>query len=161
MLRGGQSRQRAAGLDRQQRAGKPWFVWWNATRMHFRTHVKAENRGISGQDEYSDGMVEHDRQVGQLLKKLDDLGIAGNTIVFYSTDNGPHYNTWPDAGTTPFRSEKNSNWEGAYRVPAFARWPGKWQAGVTLNGIVAHEDWMPDLPRGSRHAGCEGAPEKG
>ncbi|MFY9991273.1 MAG: arylsulfatase [Rhodoplanes sp.] len=130
-------------IDRQQRAGKPWFVWWNATRMHFRTHVKAENRGISGQDEYSDGMVEHDRQVGQLLKKLDDLGIAGNTIVFYSTDNGPHYNTWPDAGTTPFRSEKNSNWEGAYRVPAFARWPGKWQAGVTLNGIVAHEDWMP------------------
>ncbi len=136
----------AAALDfieRQHQAGKPWFVWWNATRMHFRTHVKAENRGISGQDEYSDGMVEHDRQVGQLLKKLDDLGIADNTIVFYSTDNGPHYNTWPDAGTTPFRSEKNSNWEGAYRVPAFARWPGKWQAGATLNGIVAHEDWLP------------------
>jgi arylsulfatase len=130
-------------IDRQNKAGKPFFVWWNGTRMHFRTHVKPELRGISGQDEYSDGMVEHDRHVGMLLKKLDDLGIADNTIVFYSTDNGPHYNTWPDAGTTPFRSEKNSNWEGAYRVPAFARWPGKWQAGVTLNGIVAHEDWMP------------------
>ena len=125
------------------KARKPFFVWWNGTRMHFRTHVKPEHRGISGQDEYSDGMVEHDQHVGMLLKKLDDLGISDNTIVYYSTDNGPHYNTWPDAGTTPFRSEKNSNWEGAYRVPAFARWPGKWQAGVTLNGIVAHEDWMP------------------
>jgi arylsulfatase len=130
-------------IDRQHKAGKPFFVWWNGTRMHFRTHVKPELRGISGQDEYSDGMVEHDRHVGILLKKLDDLGIADNTIVFYSTDNGPHFNTWPDAANTPFRSEKNSNWEGAYRVPAFARWPGHWQAGVTLNGIVAHEDWMP------------------
>jgi arylsulfatase len=111
--------------------------------MHFRTHVKAENRGKSGQDEYSDGMVEHDGHVGQLLKLIDDLGIANDTIVFYSTDNGPHYNSWPDAGTTPYRSEKNSNWEGAYRVPAFVRWPGKFPAGVTLNGIVSHEDWMP------------------
>jgi arylsulfatase len=136
----------AAALDfieRQHKAGKPFFAWWNGTRMHFRTHVKAANRGISGQDEYSDGMVEHDRHVGQLLRKLDDLGIAKDTIVFYSTDNGPHYNTWPDAGTTPFRSEKNSNWEGAYRVPAFIRWPGKFPAGETLNGIVAHEDWLP------------------
>jgi arylsulfatase len=130
-------------IDRQHKAGKPWFVWWNGTRMHFRTHVKAANRGISGQDEYSDGMIEHDRHVGELLKKVADLGIANDTIILYSTDNGPHYNTWPDAGTTPFRSEKNSNWEGAYRVPAFARWPGKWQAGVTLNGLAAHEDWMP------------------
>ena len=130
-------------IQRQTRAGKPFFVWWNATRMHFRTHVKAENRGISGQDEYSDGMVEHDRHVGELLKLVDDLGIGNNTVVFYSTDNGPHYNTWPDAGTMPFRSEKNSNWEGAYRVPAFARWPGKFPAGVTLNGLVSHEDWLP------------------
>jgi arylsulfatase len=129
-------------IERQHKAGVPFFCWWNGTRMHFRTHVKAEHRGISGQDEYSDGMVEHDRHVGLLLKKLDDLGIANDTIVFYSTDNGPHYNTWPDAGTTPFRSEKNSNWEGAYRVPAFARWPGRFLAGETLNGIVAHEDWM-------------------
>jgi arylsulfatase len=130
-------------IKRQHAAGKPFFTWWNATRMHFRTHVKAENRGKSGQDEYSDGMVEHDGHVGELLKLIDDLGIANNTIVFYSTDNGPHYNSWPDAGTTPFRSEKNSNWEGAYRVPAFVRWPGKFPAGVTLNGIVAHEDWLP------------------
>jgi arylsulfatase A-like enzyme len=130
-------------IQRQTKAGKPFFCWWNATRMHFRTHVKQERIGASGQDEYSDGMVEHDGHVGALLAALDDLGIADNTIVLYSTDNGPHYNTWPDAGTTPFRSEKNSNWEGAYRVPAFARWPGKFPAGTTLNGIVAHEDWLP------------------
>lgn len=130
-------------IQRQVKAGKPFFCWWNATRMHFRTHVKAEHRGISGQDEYSDGMVEHDAQVGELLKLLDELGIANNTIVQYSTDNGPHYNAWPDAATTQFRSEKNSNWEGAYRVPAFIRWPGHFPAGVTLNGIVAHEDWLP------------------
>jgi arylsulfatase len=123
--------------------GKPFFCWWNGTRMHFRTHVKEDHRGISGQDEYSDGMVEHDMHVGELLQLLDELGIAENTIVLYSTDNGPHYNTWPDAGTTPFRSEKNSNWEGAYRVPAFVRWPGHFLSGVTLNGIVAHEDWLP------------------
>ena len=95
-------------IDQQHKAGKPFFVWWNATRMHFRTHVKAENRGKSGQDEYTDGMVEHDAMVGELLKKLDELGIADDTVVMYSTDNGPHYNTWPDAGNTPFRSEKNS-----------------------------------------------------
>jgi arylsulfatase len=130
-------------IQRQHKAGKPFFCWWNATRMHFRTHVKAEHRGRSGQDEYSDGMVEHDGHVGELLKLVDDLGIANDTIVFYSTDNGPHYNTWPDAGNTPFRSEKNSNWEGAYRVPAFVRWPGRFPAGTTLNGIVAHEDWLP------------------
>lgn len=130
-------------IERQAKAGKPFFVWWNGTRMHFRTHVKAENRSKSGQDEYSDGMVEHDAHVGVLLKVIDDLGLANDTIVMYSTDNGPHYNTWPDAGTTPFRSEKNSNWEGAYRVPAFVRWPGHFLADTTLNGIVAHEDWLP------------------
>src|SRR5262245_55309411 len=130
-------------VTRQQKASQPFFCWWKATRMHFRTHVKESNRGKSGQDEYSDGMVEHDGQVGELLRLIDDLKIADDTIVFYSTDNGPHYNSWPDAGTTPFRSEKNSNWEGAYRVPAFVRWPGKFPAGVTLNGIVAHEDWLP------------------
>jgi arylsulfatase len=126
-------------------ADEPFFVWWNGTRMHFRTHVREEHTGISGRsgDEYHDGMVEHDMHVGELLALLDELGIANDTVVMYSTDNGPHYNTWPDAGTTPFRSEKNSNWEGAYRVPAFVRWPGNWQEGVTLNGIVAHEDWLP------------------
>jgi arylsulfatase len=140
-------------LERSVKSNTPTFLWWNATRMHFRTHVKAENRGKSGQDEYSDGMVEHDAQVGILLKAIDDLGIANNTIVMYSTDNGPHYNTWPDAGTTPFRSEKNSNWEGAYRVPTFVRWPGHWPAGTTLNGIVAHEDWLPTF------AAVAGAPD--
>ncbi|MEI2726186.1 MAG: arylsulfatase [Verrucomicrobiota bacterium] len=130
-------------IQRATKAGTPFFVWWNGSRMHFRTHVKAEHRGISGQDEYSDGMVEHDLHVGELLKLIDDLGLANDTIVQYSTDNGPHYNTWPDAGTTPFRGEKNSNWEGAYRVPCFIRWPGHFPAGTTLNGIVSHEDWFP------------------
>ncbi|MFT6556463.1 arylsulfatase [Sneathiella sp.] len=132
-------------IKRQAKADKPFFVWWNGTRMHFRTHVKPELRGISGQDEYSDGMVEHDMHVGQLLDLIDELGLADDTIVMFSTDNGPHYNTWPDAGTMPFRGEKNSNWEGAYRVPAFVRWPGKLPAGKTLNGIVSHEDWLPTL----------------
>ena len=132
-------------IQRQQKAGKPFFCWWNATRMHFRTHVKKEHEGLSGPEgnEYQDGMVEHDMQVGQFLKLLDDLGIANDTLVFYSTDNGPHFNTWPDSGTTIFRSEKNSNWEGAYRVPAFVRWPGQFPAGSVLNGIVSHEDWLP------------------
>jgi arylsulfatase len=132
-------------IKRQHQEGKPFYCWWNATRMHFRTHVKKEHTGLAGPsgDEYHDGMVEHDLHVGELLKLLDELGLAKDTIVVYSTDNGPHYNTWPDGGTTPFRSEKNSNWEGAYRVPAFVRWPGKFPAGTTLNGIVAHEDWLP------------------
>lgn len=132
-------------ITRQNKAGKPFFCWWNGTRMHFRTHVKEEHTGISGKsgNEYHDGMVEHDMHVGQLLDLLDELDIVNSTIVYYSTDNGPHYNTWPDAGTTPYRSEKNSNWEGAFRVPAFVRWPGRFLKGRTLNGIVAHEDWLP------------------
>ncbi|HET7291053.1 MAG TPA: arylsulfatase [Vicinamibacteria bacterium] len=148
-------------IQRQHKAGKPFFCWWNGTRMHFRTHVKAEHRGISGQDEYSDGMVEHDMHVGELLRLIDDLGLAGDTIVFYSTDNGPHYNTWPDAGTMPFRSEKNSNWEGAYRVPAFVRWPGHFPAGVTLNGVVAHEDWLPTFAAAAGEPGVKDKLRKG
>lgn len=140
-------------IKRQHEAGEPFFCWWNGTRMHFRTHVKEEHIGISGQDEYGDGMVEHDMHVGELLALLDELGIADDTIVMYSTDNGPHYNTWPDAGTTPFRSEKNSNWEGAFRVPCFIKWPGKFPAGTTLNGIVSHEDWLPTF------AAIAGAPD--
>jgi arylsulfatase A-like enzyme len=139
-------------IKRKHAAGEPFFCWWNGTRMHFRTHVRDEHRH-KGNDEYTDGMIEHDAQVGELLDLLDELGIADNTIVFYSTDNGPHYNTWPDAGTTPFRSEKNSNWEGAYRVPAFVRWPGHFPVGKTLNGIVAHEDWLPTF------AAAAGAPD--
>jgi arylsulfatase len=150
-------------IQRQVKDGKPFFTWWNATRMHFRTHVKAANTGIAGKDgdEYHDGMVEHDGHVGELLKLLDDLKIADNTIVFYSTDNGPHFNTWPDAGTTPFRSEKNSNWEGAYRVPAFARWPGHFPAGTTLNGIVAHEDWLPTFAAAAGDTEIKGKLAKG
>ena len=132
-------------MERQAKAKKPFFVWWNGTRMHFRTHVKPELRGISGQDEYADGMVEHDRHVGQILAKIDQLGLADNTIVFYSTDNGPHMNTWPDAAMTPFRNEKNSNWEGAMRVPAMARWPGKIKPGTVSNDIMHHMDWLPTL----------------
>jgi arylsulfatase len=137
-----------AALDfirKQHEEGTPWFVWWSGTRMHFRTHVKEELRGISGQDEYSDGMVEHDMHIGHFLELLDELGIADNTIVFYSTDNGPHMNTWPDAAMTPFRGEKNTNWEGGWRVPAMVRWPGHIQAGNWSNEIMHHMDWLPTL----------------
>jgi len=130
-------------IREQHKAGKPWFVWWNGTRMHFRTHVKPELRGISGQDEYSDGMVEHDRHIGKFLDLLDELKIADNTIVFYSTDNGPHMNTWPDAAMTPFRGEKNTNWEGGWRVPAMVRWPGHIEADSVSNEIMHHMDWLP------------------
>jgi arylsulfatase len=136
----------AAAIDFIKRAnasGTPFYVWWNGTRMHFRTHVKPELRGISGQDEYSDGMVEHDMHVGQLLAVLDELGIADNTIVHYSTDNGPHMNTWPDAGSSPFFGEKNTNWEGGWRVPSMVRWPGKIEAGSVSNEIMHHMDWLP------------------
>ncbi len=138
----------AAAIDFMRRSneqGKPFFVWWNGTRMHFRTHVKDELRGISGQDEYADGMVEHDMHVGQLLDVVDELGITDNTIVFYSTDNGPHMNTWPDAGWSPFQGEKNTNWEGGWRVPAMVRWPGKIAEGSVTNEIVHHMDWLPTL----------------
>ncbi len=138
----------AASIDfmtRQVQANKPFFVWWNGTRMHFRTHVKEELRGISGQNEYSDGMVEHDMHVGKLLKALDDLKVADNTIVFYSTDNGPHMNSWPDAAMTPFRGEKNTNWEGGWRVPAMVKWPGHIKPGTWSNEIMHHLDWMPTL----------------
>ncbi|MGE3820204.1 MAG: arylsulfatase [Isosphaeraceae bacterium] len=132
-------------IKRQNAAGKPFFCWWNGTRMHFRTHVKEERRsppGFSARTEYADGMVEHDMHVGKLLKTLDDLGIADDTIVLYTTDNGPHMNSWPDGAMTPFRSEKNTNWEGAFRVPAALRWPGKIKAGSVSNEIVSGHDWM-------------------
>ena len=132
-----------AFIEKAQKEGKPWFIWWSGTRMHFRTHVKDELRGISGQDEYADGMVEHDMHIGKFLDKLEELGIADNTIVFYSTDNGPHYNTWPDAAATPFRGEKNTNWEGGWRVPSMVRWPGKIKPGQWNNEVVHHMDWMP------------------
>jgi len=132
-------------MKRQQAAGKPFFVWFNATRMHLRTHVRAEHRGRfkHGDSEYIDGMIEHDETIGKLLKALDDLGIANDTIVLYSSDNGPHMNTWPDGAMTPFRSEKNTNWEGAYRVPMLVRWPGVIQAGTVTNELMSHNDWLP------------------
>jgi arylsulfatase len=125
----------------------PFFVWLNTTHMHFRTHLKDGSRGKAGrwQSEYHDTMCDHDELVGSVLDFLDEHGLAESTIVMYSTDNGPHMNTWPDAGMTPFRNEKNSNWEGAYRVPAMVRWPGRIPAGQVLNGIVSHNDWFVTL----------------
>ena len=140
----------AAAIDfmkRQQTAGKPFFTWFNATRMHLRTHVRAEHRGRykHGDSEYIDGMQEHDDTVGTLLKALDDMGLANDTIVIYSSDNGPHMNSWPDGAMTWFRSEKNTNWEGAFRVPCLVRWPGNIKPGTVSNEIMSHNDWIPTL----------------
>jgi len=134
-------------IQRMNKAGKPAFVWVNFTHMHFRTHTKQESIGQAGrwQGPYHDTMIDHDKNVGQILKVLDDLGIADNTFVMYSTDNGPHMNSWPDGAMTPFRNEKNSNWEGAYRVPAMVRWPGHIKPGSVSNEIIAHLDWLPTL----------------
>ena len=140
----------AAAIDfmtRQVRANRPFFTWMNTTRMHAFTHVRESMRGQSGMpgNEYADGMIEHDGDVGKLLKAVDDLGIANNTIVVYSTDNGPNQWSWPDAATTQFRSEKDTNWEGAFRVPAMIRWPGRIKAGEISNDIVSGLDWFPTL----------------
>ena len=132
-------------IDQAHAANKPFFVWFNSTRMHYYTHVKDDSLGRSGQGFYNDGMLEHDDHVGALLNKLDELGIADNTIVFYSTDNGVHYNQWPDAGITPYRGEKNTNWEGGFRVPAMVRWPGRIKAGQVSNNVMSHLDWVPTL----------------
>jgi len=134
-------------IQRESKANKPFFAWVNFTHMHFRTHTKPASLGQAGrwQSPYHDTMIDHDKNVGTVLKALDDLGIADNTFVMYSTDNGPHMNSWPDGGMTPFRNEKNSNWEGAYRVPAMVRWPGKIKPGQVSNEMVAHHDWLPTL----------------
>lgn len=134
-------------IKRQNAAGKPAFVWVNFTHMHLRTHTKPKSIGQAGrwQSPYHDTMIDHDQNVGEVLKVLDDLKIADNTFVMYSTDNGPHMNSWPDGAMTPFRNEKNSNWEGAYRVPAMLRWPGKIKPGAISNQIVAHLDMLPTL----------------
>ncbi|MCI0784134.1 MAG: arylsulfatase [Chloroflexi bacterium] len=132
-------------IDRKTSEETPWFLWFNTTHMHLRTRVKPESRGQSGrwQSEYHDTMIDHDNVIGALLDKLDELGIAENTIVMYGTDNGPHANSWPDGATTPFRSEKNTNWEGAFRLPAMIRWPGHIPAGVVTNEIVSALDMLP------------------
>ena len=134
-------------IKRQHTAGTPFFVWCNFTHMHLYTHAKPESRGQAGlwQSEYHDVMIDHDKNVGTVLDVLDELGIDEDTIVIYSTDNGPHRNTWPDGGMTPFRSEKDTNWEGAFRVPEMIRWPGKIKAGVISNDIIQHHDWLPTL----------------
>ncbi|MEZ5554216.1 arylsulfatase [Haliea sp.] len=135
-------------ITRAVKADTPFFVWWSGTRMHFRTHVSDEKMAMVKKqyphaDEYTAGMIEHDMHIGEFLTLLDELGVADNTLVFYSTDNGPHMNTWPDAAMTPFRGEKNTNWEGGWRVPAAVRWPGKITAGSVSNDIMHHMDWLP------------------
>jgi arylsulfatase A-like enzyme len=140
----------AAAIDfmqRQHKTGKPFFCWFNSTRMHLRTHVRAEHRGRykHGDSEYIDGMMEHDDTIGEILKALDDMGITDNTIVVYTSDNGPHENSWPDGAITHFRSEKNTNWEGAYRAPCLVRWPGYIAPGTVTNELMAHNDWVPTL----------------
>ena len=132
-------------IDRAQKQNKPFFAWFNPSRMHIWTRLKPESQGKTGLGIYPDGMVEHDGQVGQLLKELDDLGIANNTIVIYTTDNGAETFTWPDGGTTPFRGEKNTNWEGSYRVPAMVRWPGLVKPHTEINGVFSAEDWVQTL----------------
>jgi arylsulfatase len=134
-------------IKRQTQAGKPFFVWVNFTHMHARTYAKPQSKGQSGrwQSEYHDVMIDHDKNVGTVLKAIDDAGIADNTFVMYSTDNGPHMNTWPDGAMTPFRNEKNTSWEGAYRVPCMVRWPGKIKPGSVSNQLVSHLDWLPTI----------------
>jgi arylsulfatase len=132
-------------MDKAHKDGKPFFVWWNSTRMHIFTHLKPASVGKTGLGIYPDGMVEHDGMVGQLLDKLKQLGIEDNTIVMYSTDNGAECMSWPDGGTTMFRGEKNTNWEGGYRVPTAIRWPGVIKPGTIVNDIAAHEDMIPTL----------------
>lgn len=132
-------------IARAVKADKPFFVWFNPSRMHFYTHLKKESRGVTGLGIYSDGMVEHDNQIGELLDYLDAQGIKDNTIVIYTVDNGPHFNEWPDGGISPFRGEKNTNWEGGYRVPAMVRWPGKIPGGQVSNEIMSNMDWLPTM----------------
>jgi arylsulfatase len=134
-------------MKRQHAEGKTFFCWFNSTRMHLRTHVRAEHRGryTHGDSEYIDGMIEHDETIGKILKALDDMGITNDTIVVYTSDNGPHMNTWPDGAMTWFRSEKNTNWEGAFRVPCLVRWPGHIKPGTVTNELMSHNDWVPTL----------------
>jgi arylsulfatase len=138
--------ERTMGFIRKSHdAGKPWLAWFSSSRMHFYTHLKKESQGVTGLGLYADGMMEHDQHVGQLLDLLDELKITDNTIVVYTCDNGPHFNEWPDGGNTWFRSEKNTNWEGGYRVSGLVRWPGRIKAGMVSNEIMSHLDWVPTL----------------
>ena len=140
---------------------KPFFIWFNTTRMHVWTHLKKSAQGRTGMGLYPDGMVKHDDMVGALLKKLDDLGIASNTIVVYSTDNGAETVTWPDGGTTPFRGEKGTTWEGGFRVPLVVRWPGVIKPGTVYNDIISQEDWLPHFAGGGGSARHQGEAQAG
>jgi arylsulfatase len=135
-------------MERAVEADKPFFLWFAATRMHVNTHLKPESEGVTGLGVYADGMVEHDGHVGQLLDKVDELGIADNTVIMYSSDNGAEVFSWPDGGTTPFRNEKNSNWEGGYRVPTLIKWPGVIDPGTVYNDVFSHEDMLPTIMAG-------------
>ena len=132
-------------IERAAAADQPFFLWWNSTRMHIWTHLKSESEGVTGLGVYPDGMVEHDGHVGQILDKLDELGLTENTIVMYSTDNGAEVFSWPDGGTTPFHGEKNDNWEGGFRVPLLVKWPGVIESGTEVNEIISHLDWFPTI----------------
>jgi len=132
-------------MERSKRENKPFFLWYNTTRMHVHTHLKEESDGVTGLGIYADGMVEHDKHVGQILNKLDELGLAENTIIMYSSDNGAEVFSWPDGGMTPFRNEKNSNWDGGYRVPTLIKWPGVIKPGTVYNDVFSHEDMLPTL----------------
>jgi arylsulfatase len=140
-------------ITRQQQAGTPWFCYFNSTRMHIFTHLKKDSEGKTGLGIYPDGMVEHDGHVGELLKLVDDLGVADNTIVVYTTDNGAEGFTWPDGGATPFKGEKATNWEGAFRVPCLIRWPGVIKAGTIVNDVCAHEDFIPTFAAAAGETG--------
>ena len=142
----------SAWMENQAKAGKPFFCYYNSTRMHIFTHLKPESQGKTGLGLEADGMVEHDGHVGQLLKKLEDLGIANNTIVVYTTDNGAEVMTWPDGGSTPFRGEKATNWEGGYRVPTLIRWPGVIKPGTVYNEFFAHEELIPTFAAAAGNA---------
>jgi len=136
-------------MERAHKAGKPFLLWWNSTRMHVNTHLKEASEGVTGLGIYADGMVEHDKHIGQLLDKLDELGIADNTVVMYSSDNGAEAFSWPDGGTTPFRNEKNSNWDGGYRVPTLIKWPGVIKPRTVYNDVFSHEDMLPTILAGA------------
>ncbi len=148
-------------MERAVRANKPFFLWWNSTRMHIFTHLHADAEGKTGLGIYADGMVEHDGHVGQVLAKLKELGVDQNTIVMYSTDNGAETFTWPDGGTTMFRGEKNTQWEGGYRVPTMIKWPGVIKPGTVINEIGAHEDMLPTLVAAAGDTTVIGRPLKG
>ena len=148
-------------MERAKKADKPFFLWWNSTRMHIFTHLKAESEGKTGLGIYADGMVEHDGHVGQVLAKLKELGLEDNTIVMYSTDNGAETFTWPDGGTTMFRGEKNTHWEGGYRVPTMISWPGVIKPGTVINDIGAHEDMLTDPARRGGRPDRQGRPAQG